>query len=99
MRRGDEGQFLMRRAESEAAVALRKRRAEGLALMKAGLTNAEVMAATGAPLGTVKQWRNCVGGADAPTVPVRPSKVSFAEKGLGEMADVPVSAASRPRLH
>lgn len=92
MRRGDEGQFLMRRAESEAAVALRKRRAEGLALMKAGLTNAEVMAATGAPLGTVKQWRNCVGGADAPTVPVRPPKVSFAEKGLGEMADVPLGA-------
>lgn len=93
MKQGDEGLFVS--YPSPATVEFSRRRAIGRDMLKRGATSAEVSAATGSPLRTVRAWRTELACAEAaadavPSVP--PPPVSFAEKNLRELADVPLGA-------
>lgn len=93
MKQGDEGSFLS--YPSPATVEFSRRRAIGRAMLKRGATSAEVSAETGAPLRTVRSWRAelaCAEAAAEVPVSVPPPAVRFRERGLGEMADVPLGA-------
>ena len=72
---------------------LERRRAAGRSMLKRGASNEEVSEATGAPLRTVRSWRTEITrAADAPTAAMPPPEVSFCEKSLRELADVPLGA-------
>ena len=91
MKQGDEGRLITK--EAPAVTVMRLRRERGVRMIRDGATSEAIAAAIGVPVSAVDGWRRRVGaGADAPTVPVRPPRVSFAEKNLREMADVPLGA-------
>ena len=74
---------------------LERRRKLGLSMLKQGAPPERVAAETGAPLRTVRTWLAQVTQtyATEPTPhPVPPPPVRFVERGLGEMADVPLGA-------
>ena len=91
MKQGDEGRYVTK--EALAVTVMRKRREIGMRMIRSGASTEEIMDATGVSYAAVKLWRRRMEpGADAPSVPVPPPAVQFVERGLGEMADVPLGA-------